>query len=865
MNERDKKIKKYLEERNKALKQRKGAASLIKKKRNYAVDELPERKAVGKILKFAWGVLGKKFKRVKTDKKFRGKEYEKRKQVLKKVTGDKNKDKLAGLLSKGIDGCIFLILFLMPLAIFPLTPNPTEFIKQIILVLFTGLGVLFWLGKMILQDKVRIRRSFLLIPVIVFVIAYALSGIFSVYPYISVWGSFGKEWSSLVSLIALVFFFLLVSNNVNSAKKAKQMLWVFLFSSFLAAIYAALQFQGLHVIEFGKLENRLINTVGTTYSSAVYFCALAILASGLSVFSKKKLEFFSYFVFVLGFLWFLSFCYFKSLWLLFVFAAGLMLAIGIAERKVRAQGCVFAAGLVFSFSLFSFLVGKPIFDTGTAPTEMMLGAKKSAEVAIKSIKENPFLGSGPGTFLYNYELYKPDLGRVFISGADYPVSYLVFLGATTGLLTFICYLFLLFVLSRFVAANVSSKLLGKKGDGAVSALGVLWLFLTLSSFVYLNSMLVFFLWWFVLALIDINRPKKMIFKAGFDKNKKSGRIDFMRISLIVSILFVTYLACFSAVIYMSGRRLKAAVYYQTGLDKNAENKDLKGIAADIKKAGELDKTSDLYQRNIAVIYFALAKERVNELGNNFSGEDSKYISENMSRAVISGQRAIELNAHDFLNYKNMGWLYHEMGNLDQGFGDKALSYYQKALELSRNNPDLYYQIGDLYLDMYNTVVEKNKDKKIESNPELREYLLSARENLERALEINEWHFGSNILLVTVFELLGEEDQAFDKALENWELFSGNAQAGFSLAVQYYRRNEYRRAQTILEAVLKSRPTYSNAGYLLGFCLAQMGKLDQALDQFEKIQLRNPKNEELAKIIDDLRKGRVDFLKTWDQK
>lgn len=883
MEQKEKKIEKYLEAIERTRRERERELRLPKKekpKKDYAVDELPEREAVRKAARF----LAAKIKHRKEKKK----SLERRRRLKDLLSGNissipkgekeglpvKRRQRAILFLERGVSVCIYAVLLLVPLIIIPITPSSVELPKQLIMSFFTGMAVFFWLAKMIVADKFEAKKSFLAIPIAFFVIAYLISASFSIYPDLSIWGHFSNEALTLSSTIIYVLFFCVVTNHMSKRNTVRRLLFVTLFAGFIAAVYASLQLWGIHIIELQSLENRFVNSVGTFYATAIYFTSLALLASGLYIYNRKKSVAFLYALFTAGYLTFLTFVSYRDLWLMFTLASGLILTIGISHKKMKAgRAAIMLPGIVFMFSMFILLAGRPLVRPRSAPTEMFLSRGNSMNIALQSIKENPFFGTGPGTFKFSYDMYKPSLGHFSSAGIDQPSSSVLLIFATTGLVTAASYAFLLFVLARFTIANSISVLLGrnKRADAIVTAVSVFWLYLTATSFFYIHNTILLLLWWFALAIIDINRPVRTVLRAPLsspedsrekvltDKSGNFYRIDFYKVSLVVSVLFVAYMACLASFIYAFSRRYVASYYYQQALVGNNQGRPLNEIHENILQANKLDNRKDLYARNLAVVSFAMAKERANKIKGTVSGEDSKHISDFMGRSISAAEQALEINPRDFENQKNMGWVYQEMGSLNDSYLDKSLGYYQKAQTLSRNNPDLNYQIANLYLDLYNSVVAGAQKQKAEPGPKAREYLLSAEENLKQALEIDQWHFGANTLMVTVFELLGEKDAAFDKAEENAGFFSDNPQSQFALAVQLYKKGEYKRAQDRLEVVLDVRPEYANARYLLGFCQARSGNLTAALDNFEKVQRHNQDSELLAQIISDLRSGKTDFL------
>ncbi|MCX6762836.1 MAG: hypothetical protein NT093_03590, partial [Candidatus Moranbacteria bacterium] len=98
-----------------------------------------------------------------------------------------------------ITGAIYLLTFLIPLFFLPNVPSVLELNKQILLVLFGGIAFLAWIGKLAWEGRIRIKKNFLLVPILILLIVLSLSTVFSVYRDQSMWGAFGTESLSLAT------------------------------------------------------------------------------------------------------------------------------------------------------------------------------------------------------------------------------------------------------------------------------------------------------------------------------------------------------------------------------------------------------------------------------------------------------------------------------------------------------------------------------------------------------------------------------------------------------------------------------------------------------------------------------------------
>src|SRR3989339_1028185 len=83
---------------------------------------------------------------------------------------------------------VFLFVFLLPLFFLPFNSIILELNKQLLLVAFAVILLISWLGKMIAESRIEIKKSFLNLGIIFFLIFYLASSLFSPNRYQSLVG-----------------------------------------------------------------------------------------------------------------------------------------------------------------------------------------------------------------------------------------------------------------------------------------------------------------------------------------------------------------------------------------------------------------------------------------------------------------------------------------------------------------------------------------------------------------------------------------------------------------------------------------------------------------------------------------------------
>src|SRR3989344_4719564 len=97
-----------------------------------------------------------------------------------------------------ISTCLYLIVLLVPLYFLPITSDYLEINKAFLFYLLVLVASVAWLTKMIVNKQVNFRRTFLDLPLALFIIIYVLATIFSRNRYMSLVGDASYMSDSLI-------------------------------------------------------------------------------------------------------------------------------------------------------------------------------------------------------------------------------------------------------------------------------------------------------------------------------------------------------------------------------------------------------------------------------------------------------------------------------------------------------------------------------------------------------------------------------------------------------------------------------------------------------------------------------------------
>jgi len=133
---------------------------------------------------------------------------------------------------------LYILIFLLPIFFLPWTANVLEFNKQALLIILAFVSFFAWLLRVLISGKAKVNVSLVYIPVLLPLLAYLVSTLFSWWRYGSFWGWPQPVSESLASLIGLTLVYALVI-NVFKAKEIFSLAFTLVISSLLANVLRA--------------------------------------------------------------------------------------------------------------------------------------------------------------------------------------------------------------------------------------------------------------------------------------------------------------------------------------------------------------------------------------------------------------------------------------------------------------------------------------------------------------------------------------------------------------------------------------------------------------------------------------------------
>ncbi len=742
---------------------------------------------------------------------------------------------------------------LLPLFFFPKTGDILNLPKIFFLFFWVSLLVLFFSIAAIRAKKLVLKRSMLSLPLVAFGLSMILSAIFSVAPHASIFGNTESFTLTILSIFpAMIFCFLLIQ-MVRTQNFFSFLLQTFFFSSFcVQAIFFLIQipvFQNLSLVQ--SLGENFFNTVSSANSVfGIWVAAIGVLSSGF-VFLKGR-KWFEYvlpvMVALLSFFTIFRLGFTISLWIYVIGLALLFIVPFLFIRLVHIKS-VLAVFVLFLCSVSALLFGFPKFFTMNAPIEIALGSPASFDIVkqvLQSDIKHFLFGSGPGTFIYDFSLYRTsafNTNAIVATTRFYsPFSSFFALMAETGLLGIISFILIILMglgalISVWVEMRSSQKeimqqkfseWLHDSGSGSFSKmfdlfiLGVAWLCLTFGIFVSFFDLTLWWTWWTVLGLViaGISFVNK---KFVVEREVSLQVSPQYSLALSFGILFFFTLVVLSSAF---GVRMYLAEYF---FSHAKEVSSLSEAEASLQRSIE-------YRPSYAPYHVALARIYLQQASTEF--QKNKNNTQEVSALVVQGanqaKRASELDPKNVANWETLALMYLNA----ESFAPEALVWAKEALisaiALEPSNAVNHARLAQIFL------AEKDFG--------------SAEKEYLKTIELKFDYLPAYEALIQIYA--GQEK--YDLAISVYDSLLKIAPVTpdliFHYGILFFNRNaegDTKKAEALWLEVVNQNPQHQNALYSLGLVYERLNNTSKALSYYQKVRELVPQNEDVRKKIQSL--------------
>ncbi len=633
---------------------------------------------------------------------------------------------------KAIRFLFLSLFFLTPLIFTQSNSELFELPKMYLVYLITLLITTFHLINVLKFKAPLYKKTFLDIPLILFLISQTISTVYSVDPHTSFFGYYSRLNGGLLSLVCYSLLYWILCVYIDSDLK-KKIINFSLLSAFLVSIYAIAQHFGIDKNWWVQdVQSRVFSTFGQPNWLAAYLCI--VLPFGihkfLEIIPKKDLILNTKYL-ILNTSFFISILFTKSKSgiIASLISIGLFFLIYLIKNIKNKSSLIKITIFVFIFTSLSLIINNPIKDNifpkkSQTPITTTLETNKlnitSSENIRKIVwvgaidlwKKFPIFGTGTETFAYSYYWTRPvehnltsEWDFLYNKAHNEYINYL----ATTGVVGLVTYVFLILSILFFLIKSSSSTTYNLQSTLICSFISIL--ITNFAGFSVVITSLFFFLIPALLIQDSEISPSKNI----------QNKFNLLLIPLIIiSFLLIknNILFYFADITYSKSETYDSQNNYQQALvfaqishqfnpkeplyiDKLATI--YSKIALSTKKQEDIDKTIEYSNLAISIspANIGFWKQRA-QAYLYLSGIDTKYFPE----AIDSLSKANQLAPTDAkIPYITGQFL--ETANLK----DKAIPYYQQAIKLKPNYDHAYFALGKIYLTQKNNQLAKENLQK----------------------------------------------------------------------------------------------------------------------------------------------------------
>ncbi|MEA2097704.1 MAG: hypothetical protein U9P70_01340, partial [Patescibacteria group bacterium] len=450
----------------------------------------------------------------------------------------------------------YFLVFFLPLFFLPFSMEIFEFNKTLLLFVVSSLAFLVWMVKMIIIDRrIVFVKTPLDVPIIIFIFLVLLSTVLSVDKVSSVLGFYGRFSDSLMVYLSLAMLYFVGVNSVvfrqvqddnqqicdDSKNFTNNLIKTFLASSFVVIIVSLLYSLGIKLIPLNETQFNSFNLVSGSFNIlGIYLVSVIIIAFYYLLENKNALVKCLVYLLITMSLILLAIIDFVVAWV--VLAVSLLLALILSfivrrhgENAVSARHCLVPAGLIILIS-FAFIATSltcmnnniesnfksssmsssikdriaPSVDNGQIEDgkrfikEVILDKETAIYITVEGIKEDPIIGivgTGPGTYLYNFSKFKPvefNNNIYWNIRFDKAGSEIIEKISTIGILGVLSYLLIM-----VLVVGMFLKALRKVRNNNFIYLFSAWFSLLLFQFLYIESMTTKFVFWMLTIILVV--------------------------------------------------------------------------------------------------------------------------------------------------------------------------------------------------------------------------------------------------------------------------------------------------------------------------------------------------------------------------
>ena len=759
-----------------------------------------------------------------------------------------------------------VLIFALPLFFIPAIWSTLPHAKMLIVSIFAFTASILLIISYLFRGSITVPRSFIIVSALLLPIAYAMSALFAGGSMTSFVGA-GVERDTVIAMILWVFSLIAIAVSFDSTKAVLKGYRMLLYAAATVGIVQLLMFLlGKNIFSLGGfIALPPASVIGSWHDLAI-FMGLSVFVSStyiLSTFAERRAKIVSSLTIAVSLIvlvlvnardvW-MALAVFSLLGALYFFAIQ-RFSRNTNEMDTRpsfseggAVESLETARKMPSMYTYGLFIGVAIISTafvffGTSIHSNIPDRIKVVEFEVRPSWEGTFavasavyqergflFGSGPNTFNRQWGLYKPAgvnetafWNTDFSQGIGFVPTSIINSGVLGGIIWIIFFGMLLYRGAKTLYMPPSD------GDGRWHGVflglfgGVLYLWFF--HLVYPPGVALLALTFILTGLFVASQrvsgaipTKTVVFK-----ESKVGGVAAMALLCVLAVIALASLV-------LSLRALSTDMF----VNRSVTVFNRTGSVADARK--ELDRAVALDADN------ARAHRAAVELGiiefqrfvqeGDVSEERLAELRSAIESTINHGLIAVSVNESDYQNWLTLARLYEQLAGVQiEGAYENARAAYERAAAENPTNPEPFARLGQLAITQGD--------------------LEGARTNFQLALSRKSNYPIAHFLLSQVEVSLGNVEEAIRYA-ENAALSAPQEPlAWFQVGVLHHGVQNYEIAIAALEQAVALNGNYANALYVLGLDYAQVGREEDALRAFRRVQELNPDNQAVADIIASL--------------
>ncbi|MBI2039454.1 O-antigen ligase family protein [Candidatus Microgenomates bacterium] len=615
--------------------------------------------------------------------------------------------------------------------------------KFIVLLIFTAIILILLTIKFTLSGKVVLIRTPLDLPLLLLLVVVIISTFLSPAPYVSLLGNQVRIHGSLVAIAVYVLFYFLLVNNLRSLREIKFINLVLTGSGGVLAAVTLLSYFGVRLLPSPWNVGPNFTPTGSSFStSAVLVLLIPLVVLQIiseKSFAPKHLASKLYHIVLLT-----TFGVTVALvgsWATYIaailgVAAVLYLNRDVLETSLRGLtgliGLIIPAVVVLAVVLLSFVpipVQTPLAERAkNFPREIQLPFVTSWKVSVSAFRDNPFWGSGPSTYLFNFTSYKPvEFNQYKFWNIRFDTAFNEYLQvlATLGGVGLVA---LLSLTAMFI--NMAARVLrlphayAGPAHKLAQALAVSGLTFFLILLLHPSTLTLWVGGLLILAIFcalnlmtsgnpSLNREgvggnlKQVFMRLASNISQTGTSEETVRVDALPGILLVISLAAVLSAFFFGGKLVLADFHHRKALDAVLQNQ---GVVAynDLVRAEQLNPVSDLYRTDLAQVNFALANaialakapSEASPAGS-LTDQDKQNIQVLLQQSINEGRTAVSLSPRSAINWEILATLYRQIAGVAENALIFSLDSYGRAIFQDPLNPLLRLYVGGTYYAVQN--------------------------------------------------------------------------------------------------------------------------------------------------------------------